>query len=104
MQEHRLSDDGYRAIRTRYAARMARYAGLLTLIPGLVALGLIFLSKDLRLVWAGTALLAGLDLFLYVQHRGRPGASVRQARSLLLACLIAVLAGAGLAMALGAFP
>ncbi len=103
MREYRFSDDGFRALRTRSAALMTRYAGLIALFPGLAALGLIFLSNDVLWVWVGTALLAGLDLFLYIQQRGKPGVSPIQTYGLLVACLIALLAGAVRAALLGAF-
>lgn len=103
MREDRISDGGLQTLRTRSVAMMTRHAGLVTLIAGSAALGLIFLSNDVRWVWTGTALLAGLDLFFYVQLRARPGAHPNHARSLLLACLIAVLAGLRRAAALGAF-
>jgi len=103
MQDHRLTDRSLDARRTPFATLATRYAGLIVLIPGLAALGLIFLSNDVRAVGVGTALLAGLDLFLFIQQRGKPGVSQSQTRGLLLACLIAVLAGVGRAAMLGAF-
>lgn len=81
----------------------SHYIGLLALIPGVVGLGLIFLSSSIVLVGVGTVLLAGLDLFLYVHQRGKPGVDPAQTRSLLFACLIAVLAGTGRLAAIGAF-
>lgn len=87
----------------RSVSPTSRYAGLLALIPGVVGLGLIFLSSDTALVGVGAALLAGLDLFLYIKQRGKPGVDPAQTRSLVFACLIAVIAGIGRAAALGGF-